>query len=168
MNLQEKEPLPIDNQLYQFNVLYQSRLVELNRSQLYKNDEKEKIISLLTYCRSVDGSKIFEPSVQSPRQVDKASIAGITHIAFNGDTNTNNITKIVKPAKPNSRQEGSHDAGVRKVIVNIIQPRKSKQCKDKSLYKKVLKKEHRKRKRLSSAPKKRAKGKAAKQPAIMK
>lgn len=54
---QKEELTPIDNNLYRFNILFQLRQVELNRSQLYKDTEKEVLKTLLSCCKEVDGSK---------------------------------------------------------------------------------------------------------------
>jgi hypothetical protein len=54
---QQEELIPIDNNLYRFNILFQLRQVELNRSQLYKDTEKEALKTLLSCCKEVDGSK---------------------------------------------------------------------------------------------------------------
>lgn len=55
----QEELTPIDNNLYRFNILFQLRQVELNRSQLYKDAEKEVLKTLLSCCKEVDGSKFM-------------------------------------------------------------------------------------------------------------
>lgn len=59
MTKSQEELTPIDNNLYRFNVLFQLRQVESNRSQLYKDAEKEVLKTLLSCCKEVDGSKFI-------------------------------------------------------------------------------------------------------------
>lgn len=58
--MSSQQSLPIDNELFQFYIQYQLRLVKKSMLLWDDNTEKDAIINILTHCQHVDGSKSFK------------------------------------------------------------------------------------------------------------
>lgn len=58
--MSSQQSLPIDNELFQFYIQYQLRLVKKSMLLWDDNTEKDAIINILKDCQHIDGSKSFK------------------------------------------------------------------------------------------------------------
>jgi hypothetical protein len=58
--MSSQQSLPIDNELFQFHIQYQLRLVKKSMLLWDDNTEKDAIMNILKHCQYVDGSKLLK------------------------------------------------------------------------------------------------------------